>query len=69
MWAVAQAVPKQSMRDTIRKVLGDQCIFVILSLSADTNAKRIGVRHAEMDEASKKAVQDAMNNMGKSPMC
>ena len=62
-WAVAQAVPKQSMRDTIRKVLGDQCIFVILSLSSDTNAKRIGVRHAEMDEASKKAVQDAMNNM------
>ena len=62
-WAVAQAVPKQSMRDTIRKVLGDQCIFVILSLSSDTNAKRIGVRHAEMDEASKKAVQETMNNM------
>lgn len=62
-WAVAQAVPKQSMRDIIRKVLGDQCVFVILSLSAETNAKRINTRHADMDEASKESLQEWMNNM------
>ena len=62
-WAVAQAVPKQSMRDTIKKVLGDQCIFVVLSLSSETNAKRIGVRHADMDEASRNSLQEWMNNM------
>ena len=62
-WAVAQAVPKQSMRDIIRKVLGDQCVFVILSLSAETNAKRINTRHAYMDEASKESLQEWMNNM------
>ena len=40
-----------------------RCIFVVLSLSAKTNAKRIGVRHADMDEASRNSLQEWMNNM------
>merc|ERR1712004_847929 len=35
-WAVAQAVPNREYREAIRKVLGDQCIFVILNLSEET---------------------------------
>ena len=62
-WAVSQAVPKQCMRDSIKKVLGDQCIFVVLSLSAETNAKRVKARHAEMDEASQKSLIEWMSNM------
>ena len=31
-WVVAQAVPSRNMRDVIRKVLGNDLIFIILRL-------------------------------------
>ena len=64
-WAVAQAVPTRELREVIRKVLGDQCIFVILKLSEETNAARLKSRHAEMDEDAAKAMVDLMNDMYK----
>ena len=64
-WAVAQAVPSREFRETIRKVLGDQCIFVILNLSEETNAKRLDGRHADMDEETKKGILTMMQAMYK----
>ena len=64
-WAVAQAVPSREFRDCIRKVLGDQCIFVILKLSEETNGKRLADRHAEMDQETKDGVLALMQKMYK----
>ena len=64
-WAVAQAISSREFRDAIRKILGDQCIFVILKLSEETNAARLESRHADMDEDTKKAMVDMMNNVHK----
>ena len=36
-WAVAMAVTNRKMRDTIREVLGNQVIFVTLTLSEEAN--------------------------------
>ena len=55
-WAVAQAVPTRQLRDQIRKDLGSQCIFITLSLSAETNRKRVEARHSEGDETFKKMI-------------
>jgi len=64
-WVAAQAVPHRSHREVIRKVLGDQCIFVILKLSEETNAARLESRHADMDEETRKTMTDLMNGMHK----
>ena len=55
-WAVAQAVPTRKLRDQIRKDLGAECIFITLSLSAETNRKRVEARHSEGDETFKKMI-------------
>ena len=36
-WAVAMAVTNRRMRDNIREVLGNQVIFVTLTLSEEAN--------------------------------
>ena len=64
-WAVAQAVPTRELRDEIRKDLGPQCIFITLSLSAETNMKRVEARHSDGDEAFKKMICEWLNNMFK----
>ena len=64
-WAVAQAISSREFRDVIRKILGDQCIFVILKLSEETNAARLESRHADMDEDTKKTMVDMLNGMHK----
>ena len=64
-WAVAQAVPSREFRDCIRQVLGDQCIFVILKLSEETNAARLEGRHAEMDQETKDGMLALMQAMYK----
>ena len=64
-WAVAQAVPTKAMRDKIRNILGDQCIFVTLNLTAETNSKRVEARHGgeSMDPAMKQMIMDMLNKM------
>ena len=54
-FAIAQAVISQEMRDEIRKVLPD-CIFVCLSLTKETQMKRITARHGS-GEASEGIVK------------
>ena len=48
-WIVAQAVPKRSLRDLIRKHLGPELIFVILNLSKETQKQRIEARNGGDD--------------------
>ena len=48
-WIVAQAVPKRSLRDLIRKHLGPDLIFVILNLSKETQQQRIEARNGGDD--------------------
>jgi len=64
-WAVAQAVPTRAMRDKIKNILGDQCIFVTLHLSEETNAKRVEQRHGgeSMDPEMKKMIAEMLNKM------
>ena len=45
-FAVAHAVTSRAIRDVIRKVIPD-CIFVILSLTEETQLKRVIQRHGE----------------------
>ena len=49
-FAVAHAVMKRDMRDHIRTILPD-CIFVVLSLTDETQCKRIKERHGEGSES------------------
>ena len=64
-WVVAQAVPTRSMRDAVKEVLGDQCIFVTLHLSQETNAKRVDKRFSSVPAAEdvKKMYSDICNKM------
>ena len=45
-FAVAQAVFNRYLRDAMKEVLGPDCIFVVLRLNKETNAKRVEERHA-----------------------
>ena len=45
-FVVAQAVFNRYLRDAMKEVLGPDCIFVVLRLNKDTNAKRVEERHA-----------------------
>lgn len=49
-FAVAQAVTSRAIRDVIRKTIPD-VIFVILSLTQETQQKRVMERHGEGEEA------------------
>ena len=51
LWTVANAVFSREMRDAIREILGEEVIFVTLSLSQEANKKRCEVRHAGEDES------------------
>ena len=65
-WAVAQAVPTKTMRDKIRNILGDQCIFVTLNLTAETNIKRVVERRHggdSLDPARKQKIEDMLSKM------
>ena len=48
-FAVAHAVTSRDMRDHIRTILPD-CIFIVLSMTDETQRKRIKERHGEAAE-------------------
>ena len=45
-FVVAQAVPTRELRDCIKAILGPEAIFVTLTLSEDTQLKRVEARHS-----------------------
>ena len=49
-FAVAHAVTSRDMRDHIRTILPD-CIFIVLSMTDETQRKRIKERHGEGSES------------------
>ena len=55
-WVVAQAVPTRNLRDVIRKSLGKDLIFIILSPKKETTLERLTKRHGEGEAA--KAITD-----------
>lgn len=52
-FAIAQAVPKRTQRDSMKEIFGSQGIFVLLRLSKETNAKRVEARHGGDGNADK----------------
>ena len=52
-WAVAQAVPFQWLRQHIKEIIGPDCIFVVMSMTEETQASRVEKRHADLDEGMK----------------
>ena len=56
-FAVANAIPRRSIRDEIRKVL-PEVIFVLLSLSKDSQRERIVARQGNATEAIVKHLQN-----------
>ena len=60
-WAIAQAVPTRELRDVIRKELGPQLEFVILSLTQDAQKERIKKRHG--DDESQQGFVDFLVGM------
>ena len=61
-WVVAMAVPTRAHRDVIKDILGPDLVFVILSMTKDTQRKRIQGRHGEGEE--QKGLVDMMMNIG-----
>ena len=55
-WVVAQAVPTRNLRDVIRKSLGKDLIFIILSPKKETTLERLTKRHGGGEAA--KAIID-----------
>ena len=45
--AVAQAIYSRKQRDAMRKILGPECVFVVLNMSRECQKKRIIARHGE----------------------
>ena len=62
---MAQAVPFQWLRQHIKEIIGPDCIFVVLSMSEETQAKRVEKRYAHFDEGLKKWVLDLLTGMAK----
>ena len=52
-WSIAFAVFSRKQRDIIRKILGPDVIFVVLSLTKDCTKKRLASRHGDSDVADK----------------
>ena len=51
-WAIAQAVPKRSMRDYIRGYMGPDLIFVVLHMTKEDQIDRIKARHGKDSDES-----------------
>ena len=64
-WVVAQAVPHRWLRDYMKQIMGPDCIFVVLSLSDETQAKRVEKRYANFDEGMKKWVTQFLQDAAK----
>ena len=45
--AVAHAVFSRQQRDAIRKILGPECVFMVLNMSRDFQKKRVIARHGK----------------------
>ena len=46
-WAIAQAVFSRNQRDFLRKAIGPDLVFIVLSLSKECQKKRVMARHGE----------------------
>ena len=64
-WVVAQAVPHRWLRQYIKDIIGPDCIFVVLSMSEETQVKRVQKRYANFDEDMKKFISDLVIGMAK----
>ena len=60
-FAVAQAVPNRLLRDAMKEVLGPECLFVVLRLKKETNAKRVEERHAGDGGGDKAAIKKTID--------
>ena len=45
--AVAQAIYSREQRDSMKKILGPECVFIVLNLSKECQKKRVTERHGE----------------------
>jgi gluconate kinase len=45
--AVAQAIYSRKQREAMSKILGPECVFIVLNMSRDCQKKRIIARHGE----------------------
>ena len=45
--AVAQAIYSRKQRDSMRKILGPECTFIVLNMSRECQKKRVTERHGE----------------------
>ena len=45
--AVAQALYSRKQRDSMRKILGPECVFIVLNMSSDCQKKRVMGRHGD----------------------
>ena len=64
-WVVAQAVPHRWLRQYMKDIIGPDCIFVVLSMSEETQVKRVQKRYANFDEDMKKFISDLVIGMAK----
>ena len=44
---VAQAIYSRKQRDSMRKILGPECVFIVLNMNRDCQKKRIMERHGD----------------------
>ena len=44
---VAQAIYSRKQRDSMRKILGPECVFIVLNMSSDCQKKRVMERHGD----------------------
>ena len=51
-WAVAHVVLSREARDNLRRILGPQLIFILLSMPSEDRRKRIMARHKNDEAAS-----------------
>jgi len=50
-WAIAAVTMTREMRDHIRSLLGPELVFVVLSMDAEENRKRVKARHHGEEQA------------------
>ena len=52
-WAIANAVFSRTQRETLRRQIGPELVFIVLNLTKDCQTKRLQRRHGEAIAESK----------------
>ena len=62
-FVIAHAVPTRKMRDILKEQLGNEAIFITLTISEEAQRKRVEIRHKDQNQEQVQAYIDFLKGM------